>query len=237
MSGSEVFQWQCAVLIYFFKGSLDTVKPLVNVLEEILRGNASLRHSSRCPSPEDSYWPISPPPPRTHIHLFSGDHAQWPYKQRSLSENISHTVNSISREIIILTPIHVRTAQWYQHSASQTPACLWITWVKCRFRFNSSGVQPNTCVSNKLHWTLILLVCKPHLSSKVLVSLPSPIWSTFYLQVSLWLVIYQETYTGQKTQNLCIGGSLSCTQVLTGAHCPGAGSFFLPRWICLFLLA
>lgn len=79
------------------------------------------------------------------------------------------------------------------------------TWLKCRFGFNRSGVEPNTRVSNKLQWTLMLHICKPHLSSRVLVSLPSQIWSTFYLKVSLWLVIYQENYTGQKTQTSSLG--------------------------------
>lgn len=79
------------------------------------------------------------------------------------------------------------------------------TWLKRRFRFNRSGVEPNTWVSNKLQWTFMLQICKPHFSSTILVSLSSQIWSTFYLKVSLWLVIYQENYIGQKTQNLFMG--------------------------------
>lgn len=111
------------------------------------------------------------------------------------------------------------------------------TWLKSRFRFNTSGVEPNTCVSNKLQWTLMLQICKPYLSSRILVSSSSQTWSTFYLKVSLWLVIYQENYIGQKTQNLFTEWILSCTQVFTDFHCPDCGSFFQPRYAFSFLLS
>lgn len=66
------------------------------------------------------------------------------------------------------------------------------TLLKWGLKVNKSRVGPNDCISNMPSIDTDVADCKPHSSSKFHISFLSQNWSTFYFEVSLWLVIYQE---------------------------------------------
>lgn len=70
----------------------------------------------------ENYWAIALSP-YIHNYLFSGHHAQGPYKRGTRQKTLI-TLSSFYQRIILLPLIHVRTARKFQYSASQTTKCL-----------------------------------------------------------------------------------------------------------------